>query len=66
MRDGEVRNLTMRAADAANLIEGTVKKVKDGSQLVNKTNEAFSEVARSAAKVGELVAEIAAASNEQA
>jgi len=60
----------MRAADSAkntaNLIEGTVKKVKDGSQLVNKTNEAFSEVARSAAKVGELVAEIAAASNEQA
>ena len=30
------------------------------------TNEAFSEVAASTAKVGELVAEIAAASNEQA
>lgn len=67
---GEVRNLAMRAADAAkntaNLIEGTVKKVKDGSQLVTRTNEAFSEVAKSASKVGELVAEIAAASNEQA
>jgi methyl-accepting chemotaxis protein len=66
----EVRNLAMRAAGAAKntatLIEGTVKKVKDGSQLVTKTNEAFSEVAKSAAKVGELVAEIAAASNEQA
>ena len=65
-----MQNLAMRAADAAkntvNLIEATVKKVKDGPQLVNKTNEAFSEVARSAAKVGELVAEIAAASNEQA
>ena len=60
----------MRAAEAAkntaNLIEGTVKKVKDGSELVTKTNEAFSEVARSSARVGELVAEIAAASNEQA
>jgi len=66
----EVRNLAMRAAEAArntaNLIEGTVKKVKDGGDLVASTNDAFSEVAQSAAKVGELVAEIAAASNEQA
>ncbi|MBI9077316.1 MAG: methyl-accepting chemotaxis protein, partial [Desulfatibacillum sp.] len=66
----EVRNLAMRAAEAAkntaNLIEGTVKKVADGSELVNKTNEAFGEVATSAGKVGELVGEIAAASNEQA
>jgi len=65
----EVRNLAMRAADAAkntsDLIEGTVKKVKDGSELVTKTNEAFSEVSKSASKVGELVSEIAAASNEQ-
>ena len=66
----EVRNLAMRAAEAArntaDLIEGTVKKVKDGGDLVATTNDAFSEVAQSAAKVGELVAEIAAASNEQA
>jgi methyl-accepting chemotaxis protein len=66
----EVRNLAMRAADAAkntaNLIEGTVKQVKDGGELVSRTNENFSEVARSSAKVGELVAEIAAASSEQA
>jgi len=66
----EVRNLAMRAADAAkntaNLIEGTVMKVKDGSELVTRTNEAFGEMAESAAKVGELVAEIAAASREQA
>ncbi|MBU2621851.1 MAG: MCP four helix bundle domain-containing protein [Proteobacteria bacterium] len=65
----EVRNLAMRAADAAkntaNLIEGTVKKVKDGSELVAKTNQAFSEVAGSATKVGQLVGEISAASNEQ-
>ncbi len=36
----EVRNLAMRAAEAAkntaNLIEGTVKKVKDGSELVGQ------------------------------
>ncbi len=66
----EVRNLALRAADAAKntaiLIEGTVKKVKDGGDLVASTNEAFSEVATGTAKVGELVAEIAAASNEQA
>jgi methyl-accepting chemotaxis protein len=65
----EVRNLALRAADAAkstaDLIEGTVKKVNDGTSLVGRTNEAFSEVAASAAKVGELVSEIAVASAEQ-
>jgi len=66
----EVRNLAMRAADAAkntaNLIEGTVSKVKEGSDVVAKTAEAFTQVAGSTTKVKELVAEIAAASNEQA
>ena len=66
----EVRNLALRAAEAAkntaNLIEGTVKKVNDGSELVLKTSEDFSLVANSSTKVGELVAEIAAASKEQA
>ena len=66
----EVRNLAMRSADAAKntteLIEGTVKKVKHGSELVNTTADAFTEVATSSAKLAELVAEIAAASNEQA
>ncbi|MBN1828047.1 MAG: Cache 3/Cache 2 fusion domain-containing protein [Deltaproteobacteria bacterium] len=66
----EVRNLAMRAADAAKntavLIEGTVKKISEGSSIVDKTNEAFSSVAVSAAKVGELVGEISAASQEQA
>jgi methyl-accepting chemotaxis protein len=66
----EVRNLAMRAADAAKntaeLIEGTVKRVKDGSDLVHTTNGAFTEVADRASKVGELVSEIAAASSEQA
>jgi methyl-accepting chemotaxis protein len=66
----EVRNLAMRAAEAAKntsaLIETTVVKIKDGSDLVAKTNEAFMEVAGSASKVGELVGEISAASTEQA
>ncbi|HYA13464.1 MAG TPA: methyl-accepting chemotaxis protein [Syntrophales bacterium] len=65
----EVRNLAMRAADAAkntaNLIEDTVKKIKNGSDIVVKTNDAFSKVSAGAKKVGELVGEIAAASQEQ-
>jgi methyl-accepting chemotaxis protein len=66
----EVRNLALRAAQAskttAGLIEGTVRRVKVGSELAKKANGVFDEVANSAAKVGDLVAEIAAASSEQA
>ena len=66
----EVRNLAMRAAEAAkntaNLIEGTVRKIKEGSEVVQKTNAEFSEVQNSAARMGELVGEISAASGEQA
>ncbi len=66
----EVRNLALRAAEAAkttaDLIEGTAKRVKDGSDLVRTTNGDFREVALTVAKSGELVGEIAAASNEQA
>ena len=66
----EVRNLAMRAADAARntaqLIEGTVKQVRDGMDLVAKNNEVFSSVTQSTSKVGELIGEIAAASKEQA
>ncbi len=65
----EVRNLAMRSADAAKntavLIEGITKKIASGSKLVHKTNEAFADVSGSSTKVGELVAEIAAASAEQ-
>ena len=66
----EVRNLAMRAAEAAkntaDLIEGTVKKIKEGSEIVQKTNTEFSEVQTSSARMGELVGEISAASAEQA
>ena len=66
----EVRNLAMRAADAAKntsmLIEGTVKKINEGSNLVTDTNKAFMHVSESSSKVARLVAEIAAASIEQA
>jgi methyl-accepting chemotaxis protein len=66
----EVRNLSLRAAEAAkntaNLIEGTLKKVRDGSSLVSSTNEAFHQVTESSGRVSELVAGISTASNDQA
>ncbi len=66
----EVRNLAIRAADAArntsSLIEGSVKRIQDGTGLVDTTHTAFAEVAQSARKIADLVAEINAASNEQA
>ena len=55
----EVRNIAIRAAEAAKntsaLIEDTAKRVQDGSELVAKANGAFSEVAGSASKVGDIV-----------
>jgi len=67
---GEVRNLALRAAEAArntaNLIEDTIKRVKDGTLLVGKTSEAFNDISQSSARAAELVSEIAAASREQA
>lgn len=66
----EVRNLAMRAAEAAkdtaDLIEGTVKKVKEGSEIVKKTEGEFRLVAGSVEKSSQLVGEISAASLEQA
>ena len=65
----EVRNLAMRAAQAAKntaaLIEETVKKVKGGAELVSSTNNAFTQVAASSSKVGDIVSEISEASREQ-
>jgi methyl-accepting chemotaxis protein len=66
---GEVRNLAMRSAEAARntagLIEGTVKKIQDGSQIVEKTGAAFEKVSTSVGKAEGLVGEIASASREQ-
>ncbi len=66
----EVRNLAMKAAEAAKttteLIEKTVKAVRKGNDLTNATQQAFKENIVISEKVGELVEEIAAASSEQA
>ena len=66
----EVRNLAIRAAEAARntagLIEGTMKKIEDGSTLVQQTNAAFAEVAKAARKVAGMVSEISSGSRDQA
>ena len=66
----EVRSLAMRAAEAAKstatLIEGTIKAIQNGDALTKSTQETFQENREITKKVDELVAEIAAASNEQA
>ncbi len=66
----EVRNLAMRAAEAAKntaeLIKETTQKVQNGSGLVTRTSDEFSKVAQGASRVADLVSEISAASGEQA
>jgi methyl-accepting chemotaxis protein len=66
----EVRNLAARsakaAAETAELIEGSVEKTANGSQIAEQTAEALQEIVTGVSKVTDLVAEIAAASNEQA
>jgi len=65
----EVRNLAMRAAEAAKntsaLIENTINVVKRSSQLTEATREGFKENVEISAKIGSLVDEIAAATDEQ-
>ena len=65
----EVRNLALRAAEAAKgtsaLIEETVKQVRLGSELVDKTDSAFQQVSAESKRAATLVAEITAASQEQ-
>jgi len=60
----------MRASEAAkntsNLIENTIKTVRKGNELTNATQEAFKENAAISKKIGQLVDEIATASQEQA
>ncbi|MCP4578807.1 MAG: hypothetical protein GY846_21220 [Deltaproteobacteria bacterium] len=66
----EVRNLALRAAEAAKdtqgLIEKTVVEINSGSELVEKTHEAFAVTVENNKKVAEVIDEIAAASTEQA
>ncbi len=66
----EVRNLAARSANAAKetteLIEGSMKKVGDGTKIANNTAEALNQIVKSIEKVTVLVNDISVASNEQA
>lgn len=66
----EVRNLAARSASAAkettDMIEGSIKKVEDGTKIANDTASALNEIVHGVTKVAELVDQIALASNEQA
>jgi len=66
----EVRNLALRAGDAAkntaNLIETTVGKIKRGSELVSSTGQAFLEMTRQSEQTDTIIQEIAVAGQEQA
>lgn len=66
----EVRNLAARSAKAASetakLIEGSVQKTNNGSQIANQTAESLESIFGGISKVSDLAEEIAAASNEQA
>ncbi|MCA9197343.1 MAG: PAS domain S-box protein [Planctomycetales bacterium] len=65
----EVRNLAQRSASAAkeikSLIQDSVRKVENGTELVNKSGHTLNEIVSSVKRVTDIVAEIAAASKEQ-
>ncbi len=65
----EVRSLASRSAQAAKEIEGliaeSVSRVKTGTELVESTGNTMEQIVRSVTHVRDIMAEIAAASDEQ-
>jgi methyl-accepting chemotaxis protein len=66
----EVRTLAARSADAAKettgLIEGSIEKVRTGTQIADETGNSLLSMVEGIGNVAELVGEIDKASNEQA
>jgi len=66
----EVRNLAMRSAEAARNTTELIRKSQDSStrgvEVANQAARAMEDIATSAGKVGALISEISAASQEQA
>jgi len=66
----EVRNLAMRAAQAAKettgLIEDAVSKSQQGTKVAGEVGEALSTIVADASKVSDLIGEISQAGQEQA
>ena len=65
----EVRNLAMRAAEAAkntaSLIEDTIRRIDEGSSLVEQTNQTFGGMVESINKAAQMLEGITNASQEQ-
>ncbi len=66
----EVRNLAQRSATAAKEIKGlineSIQRVSDGSELVDQSGKTLEEIVGSVKRVTDIIAEISAASQEQA
>ena len=66
----EVRNLAQRSATAAKEIKGlineSIQRVTDGSELVDQSGKTLGEIVNSVKRVTDIIAEITAASQEQA
>lgn len=66
----EVRNLAQRSATAAKeikeLINESIQRVNDGSELVNQSGRTLEEIVSAVKRVTDIIAEISAASQEQA
>jgi methyl-accepting chemotaxis protein len=66
----EVRNLAQRSATAAKEIKGlineSIQRVTDGSELVDQCGKTLGEIVGSVKRVTDIIAEITAASQEQA
>ncbi len=66
----EVRNLAQRSALAAKaikeLINESIQRVTDGSALVNQSGRTLEDIVNSVKRVTDIIAEISAASQEQA
>jgi len=66
----EVRNLAQRSASAAKeikvLIQDSVEKVQDGTQLVNTSSKMLNGIVEGVQNTAEIIGEISASSQEQA
>ena len=66
----EVRNLAGRSAQAArdttHLIQTTIERVRNGSQIAGELDGSFKEIENGSLSVARLITEITAATNEQA
>lgn len=66
---GEVRNLAQRSAHSARQIKGllqnSVKKVEEGTLLVNQSGETLENIIQAVREVSDIIIEIAAASQQQ-